>query len=394
MENKYTLNIDRIPEELKLILTLLEMEDVNDLVESKKEYQDVDWKLFLELAIHHRLYPLLYGKLKKMDDDLIPPYVVQTLSDVFKRNTFEMLRLSGEMEQISKTLNENQIPMLVLKGPVLAKDLYGDLSLRTCGDLDILVSIDDLEKVDKILQDQGYLKDNYINKLWNDWRWRNHHIEYIHPKNRVNIEIHWRLNPFPGKGPSFEELWLRKRESSLTSYPIYYLGREDLFLFLVSHGARHGWFRLRWLADIKQIVKQSMDWDYLNKHLKRYQYLPVGGQAIVLVSGLFNAPIKKEMKKLVKGNLPQRLAQASTFYLEKMVNLHTEPIPEGVVDFHKKHLFSLLTKRQKCLYVISFLYPYPLDIETLPLPKPLHLLYFPLRPFLWAWRKKRKHVLP
>ena len=36
---------------------------------------------------------------------------------------------------------------------------------------------------------------------------------------------------------------------------VYILGREDLFLFLVSHGARHGWSRLRWLIDIHQIVK-------------------------------------------------------------------------------------------------------------------------------------------
>ena len=37
-----------------------------------------------------------------------------------KKNTFQMLHLSGEMEQISKLFNENEIRTLVLKGPVLA----------------------------------------------------------------------------------------------------------------------------------------------------------------------------------------------------------------------------------------------------------------------------------
>ena len=56
---------------------------------------------------------------------------------------------------------------------------------------------------------------------------------------------------------------VRKRISSLTSYPIYFLGREDLFLFLVSHGARHGWSRLRWLTDIDRLLKQELNWEFL-----------------------------------------------------------------------------------------------------------------------------------
>jgi hypothetical protein len=388
------LNIDQIPTELKLILELLKTDNVIHLVKSKNKFQNIDWNLFLELAIHHRLYPLLYGKLKKTDNNVAPPFVEQTIGQAFKRNTFKMLHLSAEMERISKNFDENKIRMLVLKGPVLAKDLYGELSLRTCGDLDLLVSIHDLEKVDRFLQKEGYLKDNYINKVIDDWKWRNHHIQYFHPQKRVQIEIHWRLNPFPGNGPSFEKLWVHKRKSSLTSYPVYYLGREDLFLFLVSHGARHGWFRLRWLVDINQIVKQNIDWNYLAKQLKKYQYLPVAGQALVLASKLLNTPIKQEMKVLLKGNRSQKLAQAAIFYLEKMVNIHTEQVPKDVDNYHKSHLFSLLTKRQKFLYVMSFMYPYPVDVETLPLPKPFYLLYFPLRPFLWAWRKTRKHALP
>jgi hypothetical protein len=392
MDNKFSLNIDTIPKELKLILKLINSEGSSHFVEINKEFQDVDWKLFLEFAMHHRLYPLLYGKLKKIKTNLIPPYVEQILGNEYKRNTFEMLHLSGEMERVNKIFNENQIRMLVLKGPVLAKDFYGDLSLRTCGDLDILVSINELEKVDRILQKEGYLKDDFINKALDDWKWRNHHIKYNHPKKRTNIEIHWRLNPFPGTGPSFEKLWLRKRQSSLTSYPIYYLGREDLFLFLVSHGARHGWFRLRWLVDINQLTTQRMDWEFVYKQLRKYQYLPVGGQAIVLTSILLGTPINIGMKRLV-GNLSQQLAQDAIFFFDKMVNLHTEPVPVEVDHYHKKHLYRSMTKRQKCLYVLSFLYPYPLDVETLPLPKSLHILYFPLRPFLWAWRKTRKHAL-
>ena len=79
----------------------------------------------------------------------------------------------------------------------------------------------------------------------------------FHPTKQIKLEIHWRLNPGPGKEPGFEELWKRKRKSTLTSNSVYMLGEEDLFLFLVSHGARHGWSRLRWLVDIKNCRSRS-----------------------------------------------------------------------------------------------------------------------------------------
>ena len=61
--------------------------------------------------------------------------------------------------------------------------------------------------------------------------------------------------------------------------------------------------------------------------------------------------------------------------------------------YHKRHLFSLMSIRQKFIYFLSFLYPYPTDVEVLPLPKYLHFLYFPLRPFLWAMEKNEESVL-
>ena len=174
-----------------------------------------------------------------------------------------MLHLTGEMEIICKLFNENQIKSIVLKGPVLAADLYGDLSLRTSSDLDILIPITELDKAEQLLIELGFEKDGEIQPVFNDWKWRSNHFTYFHPQKGVKCEIHWRLYPLPGKEPSFDELWERRRVSSLTNYPIHYLGREDLFLYLASHGARHGWSRLRWLVDIDKLLKQEINWTFL-----------------------------------------------------------------------------------------------------------------------------------
>ena len=390
MVNSLHLNLANVPKELRLIIKMLQ--DNNDI--SQDEFQHIDWNLFLTLTKHHRIYPLLHKKLKELDTSLIPPQLLQDLSLAYKRNTFQMLQLSGEMEQVSTIFSKEKISVLFLKGPVIADDLYGDISLRTSNDLDVLIPLSQLEKAENILEELGYVKDDYIETILGDWTWRHHHTCFIHPQKKIKVELHWRLNPGPSIEPSFQEMWGRKRKSNLTSSPVYLLGKEDLFLFLVSHGARHGWSRLRWLVDIKQLLKQDLDCNLVEKIIKKYHHLNVGGQAVILATCILKSPVPNYAQFLTQEKKSLKLAQEAIFYLERMVNLHTDPVPMEVSTYHQKHLYSLMSWKQKVLFILSFLFPYPEDAKTLPLPKPLHFLYFPLRPFLWAWRKYGSTIYP
>lgn len=373
--------------ELQLIFELLKSGDFVD----QDVLTKVDWELFIDLAMHHRIYPVLYKGIKMMDENVIPHHVIEALSRQYKRNTFQMLHFSAEIEHVSKLFLNNQIKLLFLKGPILSHQLYGDISLRTSGDLDVLIPIDELEKAEQLLLERGYNKDDYIKTVLNDWKWRHHHITYIHPEKMIKLEIHWRLHPGPGKEPSFDELWERKSMSKLTSYPTYTLNNEDLFIYLVSHGARHGWSRFRWLFDVHQLINQDINHHEIYKLLKRFHLLHIGGQSIILSSHLLGTHIPKDMNVL-QTKKSGKLAKQSLFYLENIVNLHTDPVPKEVSQYHKHHLFSLMSAKQKFFFIMSFLYPYPEDATTLPLPTSLHFLYFPLRPFLWIWRKTRKYA--
>lgn len=382
------LNVANIPKELSLLLELVKIENNKDILKrfNKKE---IDWDLFLDLTWHHRLFPVLYPKLKKIEEQ-VPPFVLKTLQAKYQENTIHMLQLTATMINISHALRNNQIRTLFLKGPLLGLELYGDISLRTSSDLDFLVPLEDLGKVENLLISMGYVKDDYFQSVLGDWKWRHHHIAFFHQETNTKIEVHWRLNPGPGMEPCFNELWERKRTNLITNSPINLLGKEDLCFFLITHGARHGWSRLRWLLDIKHLLDQELNWSVLSKLLKKYHCLHLGGQAIILSSQLLGVSVKKEMESMIRGTRAQTLAQESIFYLERMVNLHTEPLPDDIARFHKKHLYSLQSFQQKTLYILSIMYPYPTDLETLPLPKNLHFLYFPLRPFLTVWRITKK----
>lgn len=390
----YALNLDRIPKELKLILELIK--DGNE--QYVKQHQEtlcdgVDWDLFMKQMKHHRLYPVLYSKIGKLDEALVPSYVLQNVKDHYKRNIFKMLHLSAEMERVSKLFSEEHIRVLFLKGPVLAEALYGDISLRTSRDLDILIPIDRVEQAERLLLKDGYIKDYEIDTIFNDWKWRHRHVTYVHPEKKIMVEVHWRLNTGPAKEPSFNELWERKAQSKLTSHPVYFLSNEDLLFFLNVHGSHHGWSRLRWILDMHQLLKKELDWKYACRFLKKYDYLNVGGQGLILTSQLLDTKQPDEALPLLTKRAGKHASQA-LFYLESMINIHDEILPEDVRTYHRKYLFALMSLRQKMLFIMNFFYPYPHDRTTFPLPKKLEFLYFPLRPFIWALRKTRKNAMP
>ncbi|WP_308638139.1 nucleotidyltransferase domain-containing protein [Paenibacillus silvisoli] len=383
MENDRTLDRSAFPDELNVMLAFMQMnDDPQAQVRVKPSVPNIDWNQFLKLVRHHRVYPQLHAQLK--NSQLIPADVLQALHLDYGKNAFRMLRLSGELERVCKALQKQGIASLVLKGPVLAKHLYGDLSLRTSKDLDILIPMDGVETAEELLTGLGYESDSQVPRLFN-WKWKQHHVSYTHPQTRIQVELHWRLNSDMGKEPSFEELWERRSRSSLTNYEIYRLGNEDLFMYLVSHGARHGWFRLRWLADIDRMLRQRLDFGALIPLMRRYRCLHLGGQALTLASALLGTPIPSEAKPMAAGSHPRDLARRSLDLIR--ADCSPESGSKEMARTYKRYLYALKTPGQKSVYLVSQLYPSFRDTEAFPLPKALHFLYFPLRPFVWLWRQ-------
>ena len=163
-----------------------------------------------------------------------------------------------------------------------------------------------------------------------------------------------------------------------------------MFLFLVSHGARHGWSRLRWLDDINKMVGLGLDWKAIKKLVKQHNNSHILGQSMVLTSQLLKTKFSYDNQKFFMSERAKTLAQEAVFYMNNMVNLHDDPLSKEVSFYHRRHLYSLMSSKQKVLFILSYLYPYHIDKVTLPLPKCLHFLYFLLRPFLCLWRKARK----
>lgn len=392
-KDKYAIDIDEFPNELQLLLLFLKLgdhpeKDERMLEEHRHLFAAANWDHLIELADHHHLYPVLYQKLKSTGEKWVPSIVVRALQMRYQNNTLKILYLCGEMDRVAKAFHEHNIKSLHLKGPILAQELYGDISMRKFKDLDILVPKEELARTEQLLITLGYEK-HEANTVLNEVKWREHHFEYHHKDRKTSIEIHWRLCPFPANEPRFEDLWARKKASKLTDIPVYYPGEEDLFLYLVSHGARHGWFRLKWLYDIHQCARLLQSPENLLKK-NEFKNTNIVGQALILAHQLFQTPLSANTVKQLK-TCSYKLAHQALIYITSILVL--TPLPENIRTRHERYLFSLNgTFRQKYwAFLIVLFYPSPRDKALFKLPKHLHGLYFLLRPILVVVRKIRKN---
>lgn len=368
--------------ELTLLLKILGSHSVNE-----SHFLDVDWDEMINLALHHRVYPILYVKLKELNNPSVPLSVMKVLESKYIENTFKMLKLSSELEKINNAFITNQVQSIFLKGPVLASILYGDISLRTSKDLDILVNPQHLSKAEEILKCLGYITDKEEELI--GWKRKHHHVSYTNPITSSQVELHWRTSS-KLKGERFEDLWSRRVTTTLASSPINYLCQEDLFNYLVLHGARHGWFRLRWLYDIDCMINKGMlNVKKLNSAYSSYENQYLGGQALLLCSVLFSTKIPRDIALLMDNSRSFILAQKAIYFIKQKVDISSNSNKQ-LLNYYTQYLFTMMTVSQKALLVIYYLYPTSNDLKTLPLPKTFHFFYFPLRPFLWCWRRMRR----
>ncbi|MDF2660702.1 MAG: hypothetical protein K0Q94_3493 [Paenibacillus sp.] len=376
MGSKFKLKRSSMSQELKLLLSIVGMEHAPDLPgHILRTSASIDWDQFIELTRHHRVYPLVYSNVSRLGKELLPQHVVQVLQQDYTNNTFQMLRLSAEMQMIGIKLDKSEIPYLLVKGPLLAERLYGDISLRTCKDLDILVADQDLERAGAVLRDAGYFAAD-ADPATILTETREHHHSYIHPNKKIQIELHWRLNWKTWSEPTFDELWARKRTFSFKGVSVHSFGPEDLFLSLTTHGARHGWSRLRWLSDIDKLMAEELDWSRIVQHLEAYRLQHIGAQALLLTSRLFGTQTGDRLPALQPTRHSYRLAKLAIEYIQGR-RTH-------------QYSISLVKGMAKLKYFIHMLQPKAYDMEMFPLPKGLRFLYVPLRPLLYIRRRFMK----
>lgn len=145
---------------------------------------EVDWQEVYNEAVSQSVVPIAYDGTAGISD--IPKDVLKSFKDyslaVFLQNDSV---LKGQKD-VAELLQKNNIAYAILKGASVAR-YYSKPELRTLGDVDVLVSKTDFEKVKKLLLTNGYTLT----------REEQNHFHCNFKKQDVIFELHFQMSDFP-----------------------------------------------------------------------------------------------------------------------------------------------------------------------------------------------------
>jgi hypothetical protein len=351
----------------------------------------IAWDAFLSLVCKHGVQALVYEVLFRYGSDNIPEHIRESLKSQKIQICATSLQHASELLYLITKFSEQDIELLPLKGVALSLQLYGDISMRSSCDLDILVRSEDLEKVDHILEAEGYscsLLGNQLTAKQRAYLETNfHHLEYGHTVKRICLELHWRFGSlWPPDQMSM--CWDRTAQIELMGRPINCLDDDLQLLFLCDHGARHGFDSLKWLSDIASILssKRSKDWESLHELAECLDLKRTLASSALLAKWLYGISLPEELNELIRKD--KKAVSIS-------ITIYTMLCLDGTAkNSMGKSQGSLNLSWQKLRLRPSFPISAALkpklvaifDFLDFPLPDSLFWLYYPLRPVSLIWR--------
>ena len=114
----------------------------------------LDWQALTSMAMRHRVLPLLYQEVELFAGD-VPDLIRDEFRDMYLRNAARNMSRAAEVQKLAAIFRSQNIPVMFLRGPVLAESLYGDIASRQFSDVDLLVCPNDVRRVSILLAAEG-----------------------------------------------------------------------------------------------------------------------------------------------------------------------------------------------------------------------------------------------
>ena len=213
------------------------------------------------------------------------------------RGWFRHLLGAGELRAWLAAFEGVAIPVIPLKGPLLAEALYDDPGLRPFTDLDLLVRTRDVPRAVGLLATRGYRALEHERPIA---------YELAHATaacfvpagsatTSLPVDLHWGLVGFPaGATPralDTEEVWTRAVTEERWGRPVLQLCREDLLLYLALHLAvHHPLDGLPWQRDVALLIRRDgrdLAWERVTERARRWGVAGAAYFALRLVEDRF-----------------------------------------------------------------------------------------------------------
>jgi hypothetical protein len=362
----------------------------------------LDWQRFLKLVRHHRLEPLVTHTMNVSLTEAPSPECQAALAELRQDSVVSAhraLRNLAEMRRLVQELQANNVAVRVLKGLPLALSVFGDLSLRSPGDIDLLVDEASILEADRVLRGFGYVGLLQIDRLspkrlafyrshWKD-------LAYDNPANGFEVDLHWRF--FRNSAMAGAGLCAARSTDGVSfgGFRVDTLPQMEGLLYLCVHGTLDGWLYLKSLVDIGAQVRTMTEpeLDSLAILARENGVLPELTATLILVRRYLSmehwserllAPGDRTVKHILR--YVDRTLVQSDFLADR------ESVPIGPTIAFELGLRRNFRYRLELL--VRVLYRARMW-ETIPLPDFLFGIYPLLSPFEWLiYRVRQRGAKP
>lgn len=265
-------------------------------------WEGFNWHYIFTQARYHNVAPLLYNNIKNLP---VPEAVLKEFEETYTYTAFHNMLYLEELKKITDKVN-----VIVLKGPMLAQEIYGNIALRPFNDMDILVKREDVDEIKNFLYRLGYSTRNT-----SFYKRYHFHMPFIKmARIPIHIELHWAfVDKFILNRIDMEMVWKDAIGNKLSP--------EINIIYLLLHIEKHAFFN-------KAIYKDGNPRDWIFTR-------PCGNQLI------WYTDIYETMKKI-------------TIDLGRLIDLSKEWKVQNLLFYN--------------LYILNKLYPIP-SLGNLPQPE-------------------------
>ncbi len=284
--------------------------------------RDLQWERVFSLAAHHRILPALQARVQGRGD--VPSSIQSALRARFLKHCQRVMRFSAELVAILKHFEARGVSVIAQKGPVLAHLLYGDAAMREFGDLDLLVPPGEVNRAVASLRELEYEKNLQLSPRQEKAYLRSGY-EYVFGRGaeRNLVELQWGLLPrFYAVDWDVEGLFARSQQHDFEGTRAQVLSREDQFLFLCVHAAKHQWAQLGMIRDIAALSQGELDWERVVAEGRRLGAMRIVAISLSLTRSLLGAGLPAGV--LSQLGVPQRLAKGIQSNLFVGEEIHLE----------------------------------------------------------------------
>lgn len=227
--------------------------------------EGLDWEEFFHAAQSLGVIALVAANLAAHFRGKLTAPVAERLQRLRQAALAVSARTAARTAEVAGWFAAEGIETLILKGAPLAALLYESPLLRHSSDIDVMAHPCDVGRAWRMLTARRLrpsfdLDERQVAALIR--------VGYAHdfhaPGNRMLVDLHWDVQPHLCP-LDISKVWTRAQDVAVENRVYRTLSKEDYLLFLCYHPVKHTYRSLRAVCDIAALLRQELDWDYVQR---------------------------------------------------------------------------------------------------------------------------------